>query len=228
MTSITAFPDSEQKLKYSLKNAAVDAASFSRPLRRCPKGGCLGMCCYDGAYLPQDQELVITRIANEEKQFFCSLGLSLPDPVMVFGKWRDRSGSKIAVKPRPFSKLVPAYPKDFLDTACVFLTEQGLCSLQLLSEHHQKHPWYYKPHVCSLFPVHTGQGRIWLPNSQTDPLKYPDYNGFVSQIFCGRDYAEGVPAWQLLDDELRFLSQMIERDLISEIKAGLPKQGDNT
>lgn len=211
----TAFPESEKRLRESVQRAALDKASFRRPIRRCPKGACRGMCCYDGVYLPQEQEFVLTALARREHKFFESLGVDVTGEVFVDGCWRGCTGRKSVCRQRNFSKEVPGYPAHFSDTACIFLTEQGCCSFQILAEAQGLHPWYYKPIACWLFPVHLEGGKVWLPDSKTDTFSLPDYPGYVSQIFCGRECSEGEPAYKVLRPELEFLGKISERDLIN-------------
>jgi hypothetical protein len=57
---------------------------------------------------------------------------------------------------------------------------------------------------------------LLLHDERTDPYRFPGYNGFVSQIFCGRTCAGGTPASAVLTDELTFLSRIVGRDLLAE------------
>jgi hypothetical protein len=102
----------------------------------------------------------------------------------------------------------------------VFLTAEGLCSLQLLSKHLGRHPWYYKPVKCWLHPI-TVEGEVdgilTLHSTNTDPYRFPGYDGFVSVIFCGRACPEAAPASVVLADELTFLSQIVGRDFLAEV-----------
>lgn len=56
-----------------------------------------------------------------------------------------------------------------------------------------------------------------LHDEQTDPYRFPGYDGFVSQIFCGRTRPGGASAAVVLADELVFLSRIAGRDLLTEI-----------
>jgi hypothetical protein len=91
--------------------------------------------------------------------------------------------------------------------------------LQLLSVHTGRHPWYYKPVKCWMHPITLeGDSRatLVLHNEQTDPYRFPAYDGFVSRIFCGRTCSGGAPASVVLADELTFLSRIVGRDLVAE------------
>ena len=218
--SLTAFPDDERTLLRRMAGGRVEAQSFRRPVSRCDISTCRGMCCYDGVYVSQDSARVIERVAKEHAGFFTSLGLQLPEEVIVEGNWpRKTGGLKTAVAPRAFSGTVAGFPPHFKDTACVFLTGDGRCSLQMLSVHLGRHSWYYKPVKCWMHPI-TLEGEegavLVLHSDRTDPYRFPGYDGFVSRIFCGRTCPGGAPASVVLAEELAFLSRIVGRDLLVE------------
>ncbi len=218
--SLTAFPDDERTLMRRMAGGRVEAKSFRRLVARCDINTCRGMCCYDGVYVSQDSAAVIKRVAKEHAGFFASLDLQLPEAVIVEGDWPWKPGGlKTAVAPRAFSRTVEGFPPHFKDAACVFLTEDGRCSLQMLSTHLGRHPWYYKPVKCWMHPI-TMEGEecavLLLHSHRTDPYRFPGYDGFVSRIFCGRTCPGGAPASVVLAEELAFLSQIVGRDLLVE------------
>jgi hypothetical protein len=219
---LTAYPEDEASLRRRMTGGRVDADSFQRPVERCAISACRGMCCYDGVYVSPESAAVIERLASEEATFFADLDLRLPVPVIVEGTWAWKMGGlKTAVRPRAFSKTVEGFPPHFADTACVFLTGDGRCALQLLSIHRGRHPWYDKPVKCWMHPI-TLEGEapavLVLHNHRTDPYRFPKYDGFVSRIFCGRTCPGGAPAAAVLADELTFLSRIVERDLLAEAR----------
>jgi hypothetical protein len=122
---------------------------------------------------------------------------------------RDDGVERTAVKPRAFHALVPDYPAHFPDTACAFLTPDARCALQVIAEAEGRHPWTYKPLACWLHPISISPERIALPDEATDP--YP--GGFATQTHCGRSEPCGVPAREILADELAFLGEILGRDL---------------
>ena len=236
-TSLTAYPEEEAALRARMAGGRVDAQSFRRPVARCQISTCRGMCCYDGVYVTRGSAIVIERLAKEHAGFFAGLDVRLPESIIVEGDWPwKKGGLKTAVMPRAFSRTVEGFPQHFTETACVFLTNDGHCSLQLLSIHLSRHPWYYKPVKCWMHPI-TLEGDecavLLLHSDRTDPYRLPGYDGFVSQIFCGRTCPEGAPAAAVLADELRFLSQIAGRDLLAEamgapVAAIRPGQGAQT
>jgi len=218
--SLTAYAADEVALRGRMAGGRVDAESFRRPVARCEISTCRGMCCYDGVYVSRESAAVIQRVAKEHAEFFTGRGLQLPEEVIVEGDWSGkRGGLKTACTPRAFSSAVEGFPPHFKDTACVFLTGDGRCSLQLLSVHLGRHPWYYKPVKCWMHPI-TLEGEdhavLLLHSERTDPYRFPGYAGFVSRIFCGRTCSGGSPASAVLADELTFLSRIVGRDLLAE------------
>jgi hypothetical protein len=222
---VTAYPEEEASLRRRMGGGGVDAASFQRRVARCEISTCRGMCCHDGVYVSEESAAVIQRAASEHADFFVDLDLRLPDRVIVEGDWPwKRGGLKTAVTHRAFSRTVKEFPSHFTDTACVFLTDDGRCALQLLSVRLGRHPWYYKPIKCWMHPVTLeGESRavLLLHDEHTDPYRFPGYDGFVSRIFCGRTRPGGAPASVVLADELTFLSRIVGRNLVAEA-AGAP------
>ena len=217
---LTAYADDEAALRSRMAGGGVDAESFRRPVARCEISTCRGMCCYDGVYVSRESAVVIQRVAKEYAEFFAGQGLQLPERVIVEGDWPwKRGGLKTACTPRAFSRAVEGFPSHFKDSACVFLTGDGRCSLQLLSVYLGRHPWYYKPVKCWMHPV-TLEGEkhaaLLLHTERTDPYRFPGYDGFVSRIFCGRTCRGGSPASAVLADELTILSRIVGRDLLAE------------
>jgi hypothetical protein len=222
VASLTAYPADEADLRSRMAGGRVDAGSFRRPVARCQISACRGMCCYDGVYVSRESAAVIEGVAQEHAGFFAGLGLRLPERVIVEGRWPwKKGGLKTAVTPRAFSETVEGFPPHFNDTACVFLTGDGRCSLQLLSMHLGRHPWHYKPVKCWMHPI-TLEGEasavLLLHSDRTDPYRFPGYDGFVSRIFCGRTCPGGAPAAVVLADELTFLSRIVGRDLLVEAR----------
>lgn len=224
---LTAYPVDEAALRRRLGRALVDARSFRRRVARCEISTCRGMCCHDGVYISPGSAEVIRKVAKAHAGFFASLELDLPDEVIIEGDWPwKKGGMKTAVRARPFSKTVDGFPAHFPDTACVFLTADGRCSLQLLSQRLGRHPWYYKPVKCWMHPITleaAEQSVLVLHSAETDPYRYPGYDGFVSRIFCGQSSPGGAPASTVLRDELTFLSQIVGRDLLAEVAAEFPR-----
>ena len=218
--SLTAYAEDEAALRSRMAGGRVDAESFRRLVARCEISTCRGMCCYDGVYVSRGSAAVIQRVSQEHADFFAGRGLQLPEEVIVEGDWSwKRGGLKTACAPRAFSGAVEGFPPHFKNTACVFLTGDGRCSLQLLSVHLGRHPWYYKPVKCWMHPI-TLEGEeqavLLLHSERTDPYRFPGYDGFVSRIFCGRTCPGGSPASVVLADQLTFLSRIVVRDLLAE------------
>ncbi len=104
--------------------------------------------------------------------------------------------------------------------------------MQELSKAKGLHSWYYKPFTCWLFPVFIGPVEnhnhieISLPTPETEPWYLPniDYAGFFTQVFCGKNAECGKVGYILLQEELKFLSQIVGRDFFQEIETSLANQ----
>jgi hypothetical protein len=82
---LTAYPLSEKNLREKLSNVYFDKDSFEQKLAVCSLSSCRGMCCYDGVYLNEEEASVIQQIAEEESDFFKSLGIDFPEKIIVDG-----------------------------------------------------------------------------------------------------------------------------------------------
>jgi hypothetical protein len=211
-TGLTAFPGAESALRAHCAGAALDAPSFARRLARCDLARCRGMCCYDGVYVDEDTGAVLARLAVERRADFQAMGLALPDRILVTDRWRPSplvSDQRTAVREFPFAAVVAGYPAHFRQTACVFMLEDGRCGLQVLSEKDGRHPWFYKPIPCWLHPIAIGETGITVHDEETDPFRFPWYDGYVTQTFCGRTVADGARAADVLAEELSFLQRIM-------------------
>jgi hypothetical protein len=219
--SLTAYPRAEAWLRDYLAHAPVAVDTLRRPLTRCELTACQGMCCHDGIFLDNDEPAVLTELVQREGDFFRSLGLTLPEPVVVHGEFKDMvSGPRTALVPRSWRGRIEGFPAHFEDTACCFLLDDGRCSLQVLSAARGKHRWYYKPIGCWMHPLTmdcTPEPAIGLHTLQSDPYRLPGYEGFVSRTFCANACQGGSPAYETLREELTMLGAIIGRDLVGEI-----------
>jgi hypothetical protein len=215
--SLTVFSKSAIILKKEYANAKFDFTEFQRKLTRCSLNTCRGMCCYGGVKVDDETATVLQQLATERASDFRAMGLSLPELVVKATEWHGVRGNITALKPFPFRELVDEYPKHFDQTACVFLLNDSRCGLQALGEMDGKHPWYYKPFSCWLLPIKIYDGEIHLFDYDSDPFRFPDYDGFFSRIFCGRTEECGQPAAIALRPELEFLGRLLDRGLVAEL-----------
>jgi len=215
---LTAFPESENSLREALEEAPIFVETFKQPMKRCDS--CKGMCCYHGAHINEEEAAFIRSVAKQEKEYFKGIGVELPEEVVINGEWRgEASGLKTALKPWNFNETVEDFPTHWENTACVFLTPEGYCGLQVYSKDCGLHPWWAKPMICWLHPVNFPQdGGIAVYDKESDPTIYEDYPGFNIYTRCGGCHADGDPAYQVLEDELSFLGNIVKRDLNAEIR----------
>ncbi len=244
LPGLTAYPQTEQICRDQLSQAALDIDSFQQYRQRCSLSGCHGMCCHHGCHVNQETAEIIERVAAEETEFFKSIGLNLPESVIIDDEEYDEfpiekyewkgifSAKKTALKEKPYSTLIKDYPKHFENTACVFLLDDSRCGLQELANAKGLHPWYYKPFPCWLFPVYIAPGEnqpeIFLPSPETEPWYLPEdnYDGYYTQAFCGRHSDCGQVGYMLLQAELEFLSKIVGRNFLQEIEDAINSDGE--
>jgi hypothetical protein len=217
--TVTAFRDSEIALREQYGSARLNAKEFQRKISRCSLASCKGTCCYGGVRVDDDTARVLQQLSHDRASAFRKIGLNLPSNVVARTEWRGTVGNITVLKPFPFRSLVPKFPAHFDETACTFLLDDGRCSLQVLAGLDDKHPWYYKPFSCWLLPIKLWKTEIRLFNKETDPFRFLDYDGFISQTFCGQTAKCGLPAVQVLEPELTYLGHILNRDLVSEAVA---------
>jgi hypothetical protein len=170
-------------------------------------------------HLTQEQADVIRAIVDVNREYFASLGIDLPDEVVVEGVWRgEPSGLKTALKVWNYREKVAGFPSHWDNTACVFLSPEGYCGLQIYSQDMGMHPWYYKPLTCWLHPINFPEaGGITIYNKGNDPTIHPDYPGFNVVTLCGKSFDDGEPAKVVFEDELKFLGEIVGRDFTAEL-----------
>ncbi len=223
--AITAFSDSMKRLAEMIREVVVDKDALQRPLKLCDLAECRGTCCHDGVYLNSEEATVIRELVAGSREDFETLGLDLPEQVVVYGKWRDvTSGPKTATRSEPMHETVSDYPEHFADTNCVFLMPDARCGLQALAVKRGLHPWFYKPSTCWLHPLSIVSGpggakKLTLHSDETDPQRFDDYDGFVPRTHCGRTCVGGEPAFKVLGGEIARLGEIGGRDLLSECES---------
>jgi hypothetical protein len=214
--AFTAFRDSEISLREEYGNAPLNPKEFQRKISRCVLASCRGTCCYGGVRVDEDTAEVLQELSVDRASDFREMGLNLPSTVVAKTEWQGVPGTITVLKSFPFRSLVAEYPAHFDETACTFLMDDGRCGLQVLGELDGKHPWYYKPFSCWLLPIKLWNQEIRLFDKETDPFQFPGYEGFITQTFCGRTSECGLPAAQVLEPELSYLGQILDRDLVKE------------
>ena len=209
--TVSAYPKTEATFRQHLSIEDIEHDSFNRPLRQCELRQCKGMCCYDGVYVNEEEEEVIGSVWRKNREFFSSTGVSCESEPIIETEWNGKKGRKTLVKSRVLSQIVDNFPTHFNNTACVFLTTEGYCSLQLLGVMQGKHKWYYKPLTCSLHPIFVSllNKRVFLPTDETDPHNSEGYPGYTSKTRCGKICSEGPLATESLAEELQYLKDIL-------------------
>ncbi len=81
--NLTAFTQTEQTCRDELTQAIINIDSFKQSRERCSFSGCHGMCCNEGTQVNEEDGEIIQKLAEEEAEFFKSLGLDLPEKVII-------------------------------------------------------------------------------------------------------------------------------------------------
>lgn len=220
---VTAFRETAAQLRERLREAAVDHASFERPIQLCDLETCRATCCHDGVFLSEEEAFVIRRLIEENAEHLQNYGIEVSVESVV----ADGRGSfRTALRPASGAELAADFPTHFAKTRCVFLDDRNRCALQRLSDDLGRDSWFYKPigcwmHPLTLRPVSQREARpvLRLPDTVNDPFCGPGYPGFASCTPCGRVCEAGRPAREVLAAELKTLSAIGGRDFSAELGA---------
>ena len=214
----------KEKLADSYRTAPIDLASFHRHYKYCEIGECEGLCCNGGSgfYLPEEPE-TISKAVREKSGFFERNNMNLPGK--LFDEEVDEETNEVELSTNTHAATYRdgLLPPHFPSTACIFKRNDNACSLQVLSVEEGRHRWWYKPVACWLYPIeleYGGKPHISVAHASTDEYIDDEYPGFVGFTPCGKECKKGgKPAYQVLEHEIAKLSELIGRDLMSEILA---------
>jgi hypothetical protein len=200
------------------KDATVDAMSFTRKYAWCDLGECHGTCCSGGVWT-EPEELKIMQ-ANDAyyREKLPTVGVKVfPDvPLLDTSESMDRFTGGTNKRPFDYSDK-PNYPKDWDHTTCTFRRDDGACGLQLLAVAEGKPAWHYKPFYCYLFPIDIVENEGKLVIEITDSAD----DAFSAATMCGRTRENGKPGYEIFAREIAALSEILNRDIMAEIKAGI-------
>lgn len=140
---------------------------------------CKGICCYDGAYLNQEDINKIDKCINKYINEFEDIDY------IEISNWKDYKGLK-KTKAVNLKKIRKDYPSHFTQTRCIFQNEEtGKCKLQEISLINGEDKWKYKPSSCCSFPLRKRNNKIeLLIRKEDDPNIYDDYYGYESCLPC--------------------------------------------
>lgn len=199
-------------LRENCAEAPFVASSFERYIERCDPAECLGMCCYDGVYIDAGTEDALAALVSDRRGDLEGIGAILPEAIFEDGTFNgEMLGRKTATRPFAYDGKVADFPGHFEQTACVFLIDDGRCSLQALAIADGRHPWDYKPPTCWVHPIKVSASGIVLHDEDDDPHVLPEYPGYVSRTRCGGCSGCGDPARTVLADELEYLATILDR-----------------
>lgn len=206
-------PEFSHSLKDYYSDFAIDFASFSKKYRTCDASTCQQLCCAVGGFVSEDElQQINGLIRNREKAGDVEITESL-----ITEGFSDKTLKQTALKDTHYRNE----DVDF-HQCCVFKQDNGYCGLQSLAISKKLHPWTYKPIDCWLFPV------VFIKKNDHHELsvfgpdsgilydeqwgRYPEYGS------CLKPDKEGTQGYKLLENELKGLSELLERDVYGEIK----------
>ena len=211
--TLTANWRSEARIAKQLQVAEFDTEAFEAALSPC--SNCAGVCCSHGFYPEDDEREDLLQILKEKEDALIKIGVKKPASWFVDEAHPDfGTVQRVALQERAFLKNVSNYPKHFPDTACVFLLDNARCALQVLAMEEGKHKWFYKPILCSLFPVVVDEKDdesigITVYDPSRSEIPRPEYDGFNADTPCGTIHKKHtphtIPAKEVLKEELEFL-----------------------
>jgi hypothetical protein len=216
----------KEKLRKMYRTAPVDVPSFHRLYKVCSASDCEAICCHGGSgfYLTTEEPETIRALVRDKREFFEAQGLDMSVELFSEDVVDEETGeTELSTNTRPVTyHKAGLRPDHFPSESCVFRTDKGACSLQMLSIAEGKHGWWYKPVACWLYPIeleHAGKPFIRIAHPTTDEYVDDKYPGFVEFTPCGKECAGGEPAYKVVGHEIEMLSKLIDRDLMTEILA---------
>lgn len=172
-------------------------------LRRCDVAQCHGLCCYDGVYLLDGEELLLREVVRRYPDQFPGLPA---DFLIEFTDRKKITWWKTAIRPHEYP--AGTLPAHFTATRCVFADEKThYCQLQSLAMRLGVHRWTFKPSACWLCPLKVDEGEILLPpepgelDHDYEDAEHPGYTSFLP---CGHHDPAGEPWYDVLDQELEY------------------------
>jgi len=208
-------------LRARFHDAVLDVAAFLKNYQPCELCTCKAQCCYTGTVLQDGEKKIIRDVM---KRHVVSLKEWLPhlpkvpfETVELLGV-TNHTCTMTKVRSYNYPQTLPEH---FDETCCVFADDDGKCGLQRLSLQQKQHPWWYKPLDCWLHPIRLiadPKAMITIPTEKNDPYKTDGYPGYTAFTPCGVAARNGEPGYKVFSEELRALGDLLERDLIAEIK----------
>ena len=203
------------------KGAEINALSFTQNYAWCELPECRGMCCWGGVWLEPEEQKVME--ANEAfyREKLPTVGVEVNPDLPLLDKSESMGRFMAGTNVKPFDYTGQAnFSKDWDHTSCVFRRGDGACGLQLIAVAEGKPAWHYKPFYCYLFPIDISEVEGKLIIEVTDET---EHNGFSAKTLCGRIRPDGKPGYEIFAREIAALSEILDRDIMAEIKAGIAK-----
>lgn len=203
------------QFQQSLSGAVLDVPAFLTKLAHCTYEPASCYCCAMGAYVTAGEAEQVRTQIHQKPNFFDYINVNKAP----LTQWENRTQEHFVQKPCSYTlpNLKPEH-----HTACSMRDDAGRCSLQSLAMSEGKHPWWYKPLECWLFPIVIVPGtppRITLASHVPGLYGEEENPDFLQHARCAQtDEKSGAPAYQKLAQELEMLGKLLKRDLLAEIR----------
>lgn len=211
----TIYEDSAAYLGETVRELAIDHASFTQKVRPCDLTVCRATCCHDGVRLSATDAGILGAFIDRTPEIEGSAESYLE---------QDERGWKTATRAAQPYELANDYPDHFPATRCALLDDLGRCELQKHAVDRGEHAWKYKPLTCWLHPLviendgaRDARPILRLYATGNDPQRSANYSGFVSCTHCGRADKHGEPASAVFSVELAVLGALGSRNLEREL-----------
>lgn len=177
------------------ESRVVPYSQIEGRIKTCDFSSCEAMCCYDGVYLKEGDQVRIDEAITKHPEYF----EHLPVDYIVQGEWNDIKGLK--TNTRPFNYKSNLFPAHFNKTRCVFADDSGTCSLESVSREQTEHKWTYKPTGCIKHPLNTNL-EFGTEDENNIDTSYP---GFSTYTECGIEKLGGKKWQEELNEEVEYL-----------------------
>ena len=215
--------ESREALRKRFAGATINFASFTQHYAWCELAECQGICCRSGVWLEPEEYAYLKENENHLREKLPAFGVEMPTDRALFDEGSmGRFTVGTNVKPFDYSGRKDAAGLE--PTACVFRRGDGACGLQLLGVAEGKPSWFYKPLYCFLFPVDINEREGAAPVIEITDARQNE--GFAGKTMCGNPNANGRPGYEIFARELATLSEILGRDLLAEMKAGIRMNED--
>lgn len=156
-----------------IKGLFIDPLIFTQPfVNACLIHKCSGECCFYGVYTDKSEHDKIMEI--RERIIATMDDSQTKEPEKWFEEPQEDDDFDSGI----------AYGTEVHNGKCVFLDQQGFCTLQNVAMQSGESKWKYKPLYCILFPLVIFNGALTVDTEHLERMHYCSLaNNQVSTVF---------------------------------------------